>query len=212
MPGGTKYPETGAYFNVGIQEDVEVLDDRLAAHGGIARFGHDDGYAVGRAENVFPAVAAFAAAVEARCGLLLVTSKSEVYCRESVLPRNALPGFTLAGTEVGEQWENGFICYGVLVGSDTFVKAKMMEKVEEVASKIQRARQVLGGERQGLWTVLRQSFNQQLAAGPDGSWQRAGPDCRAPASRPVPTWHPGLIFILCLAFRTKGRAVKIKDI
>jgi hypothetical protein len=161
--GGTQGdPETGAYFNVGIQEDVEVLNDRLAVHRGMARFGHDDGYAVGRPEHVFPAVAAFAAAVEARCGLLLVASKSEVYCRESALPGNSLPGFTLAGTEVGEQWENGFICYGVPVGSDTFVKAKMIEKVEEVARKIRRARQVLGGEKQGLWTVLRQSFNQQL--------------------------------------------------
>ena len=145
-----------------IQEDVEVLDNRLAAHGGMARFGNDDGYAVGRPEHVFPAVAAFAAAVEAGCSLLLVPSKSEIYCQDSTLPGNSLAGFTLAGAEVAEQWENGFICYGFPVGSNSFVKAKMMEKVEEVASKIRRALQVPVGERQRLWTVLRQSFNQQL--------------------------------------------------
>ena len=57
------------------------IDDRLATHPGMGRFGHDDGYAVSRPErsdlelelkHVFLAIVAFATDVEARCDLLLV--------------------------------------------------------------------------------------------------------------------------------------------
>ena len=78
------------------------------------------------------------------------------------MPANAIPGLTLAGTEVNGIWENGLIVYGVPVGSDEYVKIKMRQKVEEVAKGALRATQVLGSEKQGLWTVLRQSLSQQM--------------------------------------------------
>ena len=81
-----------------------------------------------------------------------------------MLPPQAglLPGLSLAGCEVDGVWENGFVCYVVPIGSDTYVKEKMRQKVEEVAAEASRARRVLGRERQGLWALLRQSFAQQL--------------------------------------------------
>ena len=69
---------------------------------------------------------------------------------DGIMPANAIPGLTLAGTEVNGIWENGLIVYGVPVGSDEYVKIKMRQKVEEVAKGALRATQVLGSEKQGL--------------------------------------------------------------
>ena len=113
----------------------KVLDDRLAAHGGLSRFGHDDGYAVGRPEYVFPVITAFAAAVEAGpqqgwSPARLVHSKAGPQQVRFVPPEwnpalqfpacQAVPGSNLA--KVADQWENGFLC------SNSFVKVKMIER------------------------------------------------------------------------------------
>ena len=157
-------PKAGGEFNVAIQKDVVKLEQELKQTGGLARFGQDDGYGVGHPDSLFPGVRVFSREVEERCGLELVPSKSELYCkcRQGTLPPGCLPGVSLAGMEVDGQWENGFVCYGVPIGSDSFVKAKMKVKVEEVKEGTVRTRQVLGGEKQALWTILRQSFVQQL--------------------------------------------------
>ena len=143
-------PKAGGDFNVAIQKDVVELDRALDSEGGMARFGQDDGYAVGPPEELFPAVARFSRSVEERCGLMLVPSKSEVYCRDGRLPPACLPGISLAGMEVDGTWENGLICYGVPIGSDNFVKAKLNLKVAEVKKGTARAIQVLSGEKQAL--------------------------------------------------------------
>ena len=56
----------------------------------------------------------------------------------------------------------GFICYGIPIGCDTFVRTKLFEKVEEVAKGADKACEVLGKDSQALWTVLRSSVAQQL--------------------------------------------------
>ena len=155
-------PKAGGDFNVAIQRDVVQLDTQLSVQGGMAKFGQDDGYAVGPPDLVFASVDEFARNVEQRCGLKLVPSKSELFSRDGTLPPNCLPGVALAGKLVEGQWENGIIVYGVPIGSDSFVKSKMKEKVEEVRRSSLRAVQVLGGEKQALWALLRQSFVQQL--------------------------------------------------
>ena len=105
---------------------------------------------------------AFVLSVRARCGLELVAEKSAVYSRDGVLPPSTTPGIPLAGALVNGQWENGLVCYGVPIGSGAYVRHQLSLKVREVARKTLRARQVLASERQTLWTILRQSFQQQL--------------------------------------------------
>ena len=164
VEGGTQGdPETGLFFNVAIQKDVVVLDKVLENVGGMARFGQDDGYTIGPAKVVFPAVEKFTADVKERCGLSLQWSKTEAYCPSGVLPSFATQGIVLAGEIVDDVWENGFICYGVPVGSDKYVRSKLNLKVEEVTMGALRACQVLGeSEKMTLWQVLRQSISKQF--------------------------------------------------
>ena len=62
-------PETGMKFNVSIQPDAVELDRKLGPRGGVARFGQDDGYAIGRPGDVHPAFQDFVTAMRACCGL-----------------------------------------------------------------------------------------------------------------------------------------------
>ena len=69
---------------------------------------------------------------------------------------------SLSGVEVGEVWCPGFICYGVPIGSDPYVMQMLEQKVEEVAKGAEKASNLLAGERQGLWTILRASMKFQF--------------------------------------------------
>ena len=66
------------------------------AHGGIAKFGMDDGYAVGAPEVVFTALERFAQQVEQNCLLVWEKSKTEVFSWNGILPVNCTQGFTRA--------------------------------------------------------------------------------------------------------------------
>ena len=79
-----------------------------------------------------------------------------------MLPSSTTPGLTLAGTAVNGEFEPGFICYGVPVGTDNYVNHMMNRKVDEVARGAETSCKVLGEEKQSLWTVLRLSLSQQL--------------------------------------------------
>ena len=48
-------PEASGWFCVAWHQEVRDLDAALAAHGGLARFGNDDGYLVGPPDIIFPA-------------------------------------------------------------------------------------------------------------------------------------------------------------
>eukprot|EP00965_Chrysotila_dentata_P263210 6214785-Pleurochrysis_carterae.AAC.2 len=52
--------ESSAMFCTGIHPEVQQLDTELRALGGGAWFDMDDGYAVGAAADVFPAIGRFA--------------------------------------------------------------------------------------------------------------------------------------------------------
>ena len=63
---------------------------------------------------------------------------------------------------VDGKWEPGFMCMGVLIGSDPYVLAKMEEKLTKLQEEVSRASSVLGDEKHSLWTVLRSSTLHKL--------------------------------------------------
>ena len=155
-------PESGPYFCVAIQKYVVESDTMLATQGGCARFGWDDGYLVGPPNLVFQVLERFAAQAEAHCGLVLQKTKTEVFTWNGMLPPGTTPGLVTAGTVIDGQWEPGLICYGVPIGTDTYVLSKLEEKVREVAREVETVGQVLQEERQAMWSVLRSSTSQKL--------------------------------------------------
>ena len=114
-------PESGPYFCVAIQEYVNKVDEMLASGGGCARFGWDDGYLLGPPDLVLAALDIFSREVEENCGLVLQRTKTEVFTWAGTLPANTPPGLVKAGVMVGETWQPGMICYGVPVGTDSYV-------------------------------------------------------------------------------------------
>ena len=155
-------PESGPYFCVAIQEFVDKVDTMLAGGGGCARFGWDDGYLLGPTDLVFAALDWFSTEVKENCGLVLQRSKTEVFSWSGTLPDNTPPGLVKAGVEVAGTWEAGMICYGVPVGTDSYVRHMLAEKVDELTCEVETICQVLEGERQALWSVLRSSICQKL--------------------------------------------------
>ena len=78
--GGTQGdPLTGFLFGVAIQPYVRELDAALTGVGGMARFGCDDGYALGPPDIVFPALERFATSLREKCLLQWERSKTEVF-------------------------------------------------------------------------------------------------------------------------------------
>ena len=128
----------------------------------MARAGWDDIYPVGPAEVLFPALEVFWERVGADCGLERQLAKCSVYTGSEVRPPSMPDFLPLAGTVVNGVFEPGFVCYGVPIGSSNFVANKMDSKVEEVAEKALKATELLEGERQALWTILRASIKFQF--------------------------------------------------
>ena len=155
-------PESGPYFCVAIHKYVMEADNVLASQGGCARFGWDDGYLVGPPVSVFQVLERFAAQAEEKCGLFLQKTKTEVFTWDGSLPPGTTPGLVRAGAVVSGQWEPGLICYGVPIGTDTYVHTKLEEKVSEVAREVGTVAKVLQDERQAMWSVLCSSTSQKL--------------------------------------------------
>ena len=61
----------------------------------------------------------------------------------------------MAGALVDGVFERGFLCYGVPIGTDIYVKHTLLQKAKEIVSGAERAVEVLAGERQSLWAVLK---------------------------------------------------------
>ena len=60
----------------------------------------------------------------------------------------------LAGEVVEGSFQPGYVCYGILIGTDAYVAAKLDKKVEEVAEGALKATELMEGERQSLLTIL----------------------------------------------------------
>ena len=155
-------PRASPDFCISWQEFVVELNAALAPHGGMARFLMDDGYACGPSNILFPAIQRFEEKIMEECNLALQRSKCEVFTWSGERPEGCIPGFLQAGEEVDGRFESGFVCVGAPLGTDRFVGEVMRRKVEELRVEANRTVELLGEEKQALWTVLRASFSHKL--------------------------------------------------
>ena len=66
-------------------------------------------------------------------------------------------GLARAGITVGDAFLPGFVLYGIPVGEPEFVKHHLSLKVQEVEREVNEVLEVLQGEGQAIWTVIRSS-------------------------------------------------------
>ena len=90
-------PEASGCFCVAWHQEVIELDKVLNAVGGMAKFGNDDGYAIGPAIILFPAIANFAQEIKNKHLLELQVQKTEVFSWTGLLPPEAPPNMKIAG-------------------------------------------------------------------------------------------------------------------
>ena len=128
----------------------------------MAKFGNDDGYAIGPAGILFPAIAKFAADIREKHLLQLQVRKTEVFSWSGLLPPEAPGDMKVAGTSVEGIFYPGMIVYGIPVGCDQYVKQMLNEVVDDIASEISRVQEVLTGESQAMWAVLNSSLAHKL--------------------------------------------------
>ena len=157
-------PEAGPWFCIRWHPYLRELDAVIVAAGGKSLFGNDDGYIMGPGSVVFPALARFAKQILENCLLWLQVSKTEVFSWEENLPEEAPPGMRRAGEVVDGEWEHGFMCYGIAVGSDKYVRNRLLAKVDEVIGQVRSVRRVLGPQKdlQAIWATLQCSLSQKL--------------------------------------------------
>ena len=141
---------------------VRELGAILDAVGGMARFVMDDGYIVGPSEVIFPALEKFAVDIRQTCQLVLERSKTEVFTWNGVLPAEAPEEMKMAGCLVNNSFHPGFLCYGVPVGSDAYVRHMLDKKIDEIAEDAKKSFDTLEEERQALLAILRSSIAQQF--------------------------------------------------
>ena len=155
-------PLSGPFFCVTIQKDVVKADNRLRKFGGMVRAGWDDAYFVGPKTEVFNALEEFKTEVNNKSGLVLQVTKSEVYSATGEMPPEAPDGFVNAGTVVQGQFQPGFLCYGVPVGTDEYVLNILDSKIKELEDEMEIMCSTLDSSRQSMWAMLRSSTSQKL--------------------------------------------------
>ena len=129
-------PKAPAFFAMAIQAAVRIFDAELREGGGKARFGNDDGYGGGPPEVVFPALARLETKLREECGLVLQRDKTEVFAWGE-LPEITPPELKRAGVMVDGQFEPGFVCYGIPVGTNAFVSQALWAKATEVERDVE---------------------------------------------------------------------------
>ena len=145
-------------FCVGLQSSLVTLDTACSQVGGMARAGADDIVAVGPAEIVFPALEELGREVQERCLLHWEKSKSEVFTWEGVLPPGTPEGVKLAGEKVENCFQPGFLLYGCPIGTSQYNTHKLQQIVVGIVEDAQQTANLLGGDRQALWSALRCSM------------------------------------------------------
>ena len=53
-----------------------------------------------------------------------------------------------------DEYHQGFMCYGIPLGSEEFVRQKLQQKSKEIMDDAVRMVDVLSGDRQALWEIL----------------------------------------------------------
>ena len=156
--------EAPGLYCVGWHRHVLTLNAVLQLAGGLSIFGNDDGYAIGPAAVVFPAVETFRGAIREHCGLNLRLSKSLVYTQSGEMPTGAPAGMERAGTraEEGGPWMAGFRCYGVYIGSDAYVRHMLRKEAERICGEIDQVMHLLRQDSQAAWILLSSAMAHQL--------------------------------------------------
>ena len=104
----------------------------------------------------------FAAAVLESCNLKLQVSKTKVYLKSVEKPPEAPANMPRAGEMVGGQWEAGFMCYGIAIGTKRYVQSRLQGKVEKLSGDIDQVMDLLQQDSQAAWTLLSCSLSSQL--------------------------------------------------
>ena len=129
----------------------------------MARFGNDDGYLVGPASVVFPAQDIFSTQVREKCLLRLQVTKTEVFTWRGELPIEAPQGIAMAGSVIDGVFNPGFLCYGIRVGIDKFVKDMLDKKVSDIEHEAEKVKAILKvKDIQAVWSILHCSLTQKL--------------------------------------------------
>ena len=148
--GATQGDPVGSpWFGISWHKYVRRLDAAVAAHGGMARFGADDGYCL----------EVFEWEIRDHCALHLAREKIEIFPWDGNRPPGCLPGLKQVGVMVGDTFQPGIMVYGCPCGMDSYVEHTLVEKVEELAQRACESCSVLGDENQALWTTLRASLS-----------------------------------------------------
>ena len=155
-------PEASAAFAVPVQPAVEDLHREVAEVGGVAVFGNDDGFVIGPREVVFGAVQRFGNRVLQTCNLHLQVSKTRVYLKSGEKPEEAPEDMPRAGKIVDGQWQAGFQCYGVAIGTQAYVQHILKVKIDELKQDLDKVMDLLEGDNHSAWVLLSTSLSQQL--------------------------------------------------
>ena len=59
-------------------------------------------------------------------------------------------------------FEVGFDCYGVPMGTDKYIKSELFVTAEEIVKDAVQTRELLGPNKQALWSALRLSISQRF--------------------------------------------------
>ena len=127
----------------------------------MARFGNDDGYSIGEADQVISALARLETRLREDCGLVLQRDKTEIFAWGE-LPANTPPELKRAGAMVDGRFEPGFICYGIPLGSDSYVRHALWTKAAEVERDINKVVEVLAEDSQALWVAIHRSLAHKM--------------------------------------------------
>ena len=113
------------------------MDEELQGFGGAARFDMDDGYAIGPAEQVFPAILRFAARIHA-LGLELQLHKCQCYSPRTDVSSHPSrpPAVVVGGVVLPDGSAEGILVSGVPLGDARFVGAHLSTTVEAAMSMI----------------------------------------------------------------------------
>ena len=155
-------PPSGDFFSIGLHPDLLELDRSCRLGGGQARAGHDDVMAQGPAAVVIPAVQKFARTIWERCHLQLQWEKSCIFSWDGQLPAGTPDGVELAGKLIDDNFEVGFDCYGVPMGTDKYIETELMERAKEIVADAKKATELLSCNRHALWSALRLSIAQRF--------------------------------------------------
>ena len=120
-------PEASGCFCVAWHQEVIELDRSLVAVGGMAKFGNDDGYAIGPANILFPAISKFARDIKDKHLLELQVQKTEVFSWSGLLPPEAPPDMKIAGVTLDNAFHPGMVVYRIPIGSDPYVQHMLEE-------------------------------------------------------------------------------------